>query len=148
MILVDINILVYARVASFAQHGAAKAWLDSKLAGTASVGLPWPCLLGFVRLTVDPRVFEYPLTMKEAWQQGEDWLDLPPVWIPAPAEHHRRILGPLLAEAGNNRNLVPDAHLAALALEHGLILCSADTDFARFPGLRWENPLRPASRRD
>lgn len=144
MILVDVNLLVYARVAKFAQHDAARAWLDSKLAGPTAVGLPWPSLLGFVRLTVDRRVFERPFTMGQAWQQVEDWLDQPAVWIPTPTERHRAVLGSLLVDVGNSSSLVTDAHLAALAIEHGLMLCSSDKDFARFPGLSWDNPLRAA----
>lgn len=142
MILVDANLLIYARSASSPMHDAARTWLDSKLNGTAAVGLPWPSLLAFVRLTSNPRVFPRPLTLMDAWRQVEAWLDCSPAWIPTPTEHHRAILGPLLNEAGGGANLVPDAHLAALAIEHGVTLCSTDGDFARFSGLRWENPLR------
>jgi predicted nucleic acid-binding protein len=78
----------------------------------------------------------------DAWEQVKSWLDCDPVWIPGPTEKHQQILEPLLAAIGGRSNLVPDAHLAALALEHGLILCSTDGDFARFHNLRWENPLR------
>lgn len=142
MILVDANLLVYAYVSSMAQHAGARAWLDARLNGTAPVGLPWPSLLAFVRLVSNPRVFEHPVAVADAWRQVEEWLDCPSVWIPLPTERHREVLRPLLAVAGARANLVPDAHLAALALEHGLLLCSTDGDFARFPGLRWENPLR------
>lgn len=142
MILVDINLLVYAHVATFPAHHRARSWLDEYLNGTAPVGLPWPSLLGFVRLVSNPRIFEQPETVDEAWQQIEEWLDCPSVWIPQPGERHRDVLRPLLLNQGVRANLVPDAHLAALAIEHGLLLCSTDGDFARFPGLRWENPLR------
>jgi toxin-antitoxin system PIN domain toxin len=142
MILVDANLLVYAHIESLPQHSRARDWLDERLNGAAPVGLPWPCLLGFLRLTTNPRIFERPLLMTKAWQQVNSWLDCDPVWIPAPTEKHRQILEPLLAEVGGRSNLVPDAHLAALAIEHGLILCSTDGDFARFHSLRWENPLR------
>ena len=91
--------------------------------------------------TTNPRIFERPKSVATAWKQVEDWLDCPPVWIPQPTERHREILGSLLKTQGGRSNLVPDAHLAALAIEHGLILCSTDGDFARFPNLRWENPL-------
>ena len=124
------------------QHKRARAWLDERLSGTAQVGLPWPSLLAFVRITTNPRVFERPLALAAAWRQVVDWLGCRPVWIPAPTERHVHILESLLLEAGSGANLVPDAHLAALAIEHGLTLCSTDGDFARFPGLRWENPLR------
>lgn len=141
MILVDTNLLVYARVADLPQHQAAHQWFDAKLNGTARVGLPWPSLLGFLRLVTNPRVFERPESIASAWQQVERWLAAEPVWIPTPTERHAEILGSLLTRAGVRSNLVPDAHLAALALEHGLRLCSTDGDFARFPDLRWENPL-------
>jgi len=141
MILVDANLLIYARVSSFPQHDTARAWLDDRLNGTASVGLPWPSLLTFVRLVSNPRVFERPATIASAWQQVENRLDCPPAWTPLPTQDHRSVLGSLLPHTGGRANLVPDAHLAALAIEHGLLLCSADGDFARFPDLRWENPL-------
>ena len=145
MILLDANLLIYARVASVPQHDAARAWLDERLNGPAPVGLPWPSLLGFVRVTTNPRVFERPLPVAAAWRQVREWLDCPPAWIPVPTDRHVQFIEPLLLETGGTANLVPDAHLAALAIEHGLILCSTDGDFARFPGLRWEDPLRQAS---
>ena len=142
MILVDTNILIYGHVGSFTQHQAAKSWLDACLNGTAPVGLPWPSTLAFLRLVTNPRIFEQPETLDEAWRQVNEWLDCPPVWIPQPTERHLEILSALFASQGITANLVPDAHLAALAIEHGLLLCSTDGDFARFPGLRWKNPLQ------
>jgi toxin-antitoxin system PIN domain toxin len=141
MILVDANLLVYAHVRSFAQHEGARAWLDARLNGNSPVGLPWNCLLAFLRIVTNPRIFQKPESMASAWKQVEDWLDCEPVWIPEPTERHREVLGSLLIAAGMQANLVPDAHLASLAIEHGLILCSTDGDFARFRKLRWENPL-------
>jgi toxin-antitoxin system PIN domain toxin len=141
VILIDANLLVYAYVSSLPQHKAASAWLDERLNGAAPVGLPWPSLLAFVRLVSNPRIFERPKPVAAAWNQVEDWLACSPAWVPQPTERHREILGALLKTQGGRANLVPDAHLAALAIEHGLILCSMDGDFARFPGLRWENPL-------
>lgn len=141
MILVDANLLVYAHVASLPEHAAARAWLDERLNGTSRVGLPWPSLLAFLRLVTNPRVFERPEPIGAAWRQVKAWLGCAPAWIPLPTERHAELLGPLLAAAGAHGNRVPDAHLAALALEHGLLLCSTDGDFARFPGLRWDNPL-------
>ena len=142
MILIDANLLVYAHVASFKQHEAARNWLDKQLNGTAPVGLPWASLLSFVRLTSNPKIFDQPEPVAVAWSQARDWLDCPTVWIPEPTDRHREILGGFLEGVVTKASLVPDAHLAALAIEHGLILCSADGDFARFPGLRWENPLQ------
>jgi hypothetical protein len=123
------------------QHEAARTWLDRQLNGTAPVGLPWPSLLAFVRIVTNPRVFRQPLSIGDAWAQVEAWLGCPPAWIPNPMERHREVLGSLLTGHVARANLVPDAHLAALAMEHGLLLCSTDGDFARFPGLRWQNPL-------
>jgi uncharacterized protein len=123
-----------------------RAWLDSRLNGTARVGLPWPSLLSFIRLITNPRIFERPESASAAWAQVESWLDCPTVRIPSPTEHHRAVLGPLIESTAARANLVPDAHLAALAIEHGLLLCSTDGDFGRFPGLRWENPLTQSGR--
>jgi uncharacterized protein len=142
VILVDANILVYAYHPGFAQHPRARRWLDDRLNGPARVGLPWLSLLAFVRISINPRVFERPASMAEAWSQVEQWLAWRQVWTPTPSERHRFILGDLLSRVGGSPRLVPDAHLAAIAIEHGLTLCSTDGDFARFPGLRWEEPLR------
>lgn len=103
--------------------------------------MPWQSLVAFMRLSTNRRMFERPQTIAAAWSQVEEWLDRDVVWVPTPADRHREILGQLLQVAGQ-ADLVPDAHLAALAIEHGLTLCSTDGDFARFPGLRWEDPLR------
>ena len=141
MILLDANLLIYAHVATFAQHPQARAWLDARLSDSAPVGLPWTSLLAFLRIVTNPRVFERPASTAAAWRQVTAWLDVDTVWTPAPAERHRVVLATLLDTAGVQGNIVPDAHLAALAIEHGLLLCSTDRDFARFPALRWENPL-------
>lgn len=141
MILIDANLLVYARARSFPQHEAAKQWLDARLSGTTAVGLPWPSLLSFLRLVTNPRIFSNPEAISSAWEQVSAWLGSPAAWVPAPTERHAEVLGSLLTTAVTRANLIPDAHLAALAIEHGLTLCSSDGDFARFPGLRWENPL-------
>ena len=141
MILVDTNLLIYAHISSFKQHETARDWLDRRLNGSAKVGLPWPALLGFVRITSNPRVFEKPLTVLKAWEQVEGWLDVPTVWIPSPTDAHHEILGKLIRENQLTARQVPDAHLAALSIEHGLELCSTDGDFARFSGLRWRNPV-------
>lgn len=141
MILVDTNLLLYAHISSFRQHEAARVWLDRQLNGTARVGLPWASLLAFLRLATNVRVFERPLPMADAWLQVREWLSCEAVWTPEPTERHSEHLGNLLALPGVHANLVPDAHLAALAIEHGLTLCSTDGDFARFPGLKWLNPI-------
>ena len=140
MILIDVNLLLYSVNRFASEHDTARAWLNERLSGTARVGLPWASLLAFVRLASNPTVFREALTVSEAWQFVKDWLTCDTVWIPVPGENHRDILG-LLLEAPMTSRLVPDAHLAALAIEHGLTLCSTDGDFARFPGLTWINPL-------
>jgi uncharacterized protein len=141
LILIDVNILVYASIDDFPQHRAARDWLDRQLTSTPRVGLPWPALLGFLRIVTNRRAVVGPLSTEDAWAQVTGWLGCDVVWIPQPTERHADILGELLALPGIRAELVPDAHLAALAIEHGLILCSTDGDFARFPGLRWQNPI-------
>ena len=145
MTLIDANLLLYAAIRSFPEHDTARAWLDSRLNGTVKVGLPWPSVLAFVRLASNRRVFARPLRVAEAWAQATTWLNLETVWMPAPTDEHPKILGAVLADVGNDAELVPDAHLAALAIEHGLTLMSAGRDFARFRGLTWENPLSSRS---
>ena len=141
MILLDANILIYAHVSSFTEHQLARDWLDQQLNAPAPVGLPWTSLIAFLRLVTNPRVFERPEPMADAWQQVHAWLTAETAWVPEPAERHADVLNKYLALPGVQGNLVPDAHLAALAVEHGLTLCSTDGDFARFSGLRWLNPI-------
>jgi toxin-antitoxin system PIN domain toxin len=141
MILLDANLLIYAHVASFPQHARARDWLNAQLSGSGPVGLPWPSLLGFLRIVTNPRVFQRPEPVARAWRQVGAWLDAEVAWIPQPTERHRQVLGSLL-QGAVQANLVPDAHLAALAIEHGLVLCSTDGDFARFPEVRWQDPLQ------
>jgi len=141
VILVDANLLVYARVSDFPQHAAARAWFDARLNGSVGVGLPWCSLLAFVRLVSNPRIFREPMSIEAAWDQVEEWLACGTVWNPVPTERHAPLLADLLPAAAGRSSLVPDAHLAALAMEYGLVLNSTDRDFSRFPGLRWENPL-------
>ncbi len=144
MILLDANVLIYAHVSTFSQHRAAREWLDRQLSGFADVGLPWPSLLAFLRLVTNPRVFERPEPIADAWRQVREWLACESAWIPQPTQRHVEIVSELLALPGIHGNLIPDAHLAALAIENGLTLCSTDGDFARFPGLNWLNPIAPA----
>lgn len=141
MILVDANILVYAHVKDFEQHERARDWLDAQLAGTAKVGLPWESLTAYLRLVTNPRVFPEPLLAAQAMAQVDDWMSRPAAWAPGPTDAHATLLAGLLELDGVRADLVPDAHLAAIAIGHGLTLMSNDRDFARFPGLRWENPL-------
>lgn len=141
MILLDANLLLYATISDFAQHDAARDWLDERLNAPARVGLPWASVLAFLRISTNPRIFPRPMAMNESWRRVATWLDLPNVWTPEPTERHREILGSLLTGSAAAAKLVADAHLAAIAMSHGLTLCSTDGDFARFASLRWENPL-------
>lgn len=143
MILLDANLLLYAANRVAPEHETARQWLDAHLSGTARVGLPWPSLLAFVRLASNPLVMRQPVPTARAWEQVEQWLSAGPAWVPQPTARHAEILGRLCAASWMTSRLVPDAHLAALAIEHGLTLCSTDGDFARFADLDWENPLAP-----
>jgi hypothetical protein len=145
VILVDANLLLYAKLSSFPEHETAHRWLDERLNGVDRVALPWPSLLAFLRLSTNTRLFPRPLSMAAAWQQVRSWLSLETAWTPGPTGAHEDVLGDLLAPGGITPKLVMDAHLAALAIEHGLVLCSADGDFGRFSSLRWHNPLAPTS---
>ena len=144
MILVDANLLLYAANRAAPEHEQARSWLDGHLNGTIRVGLPWPSLLAFVRIASNPAIVRHPVTPLEAWRQIKEWLARDVAWIPLPTAKHAEVLEDLLALRVMTSRLVPDAHLAALAIEHGLTLCSTDGDFARFPGLKWENPLAAA----
>ena len=139
--LVDANLLLLAVDRSSPFHETAAGWLTGVLNGGRRVGIPWPSLAAFVRIGTHPRASEHPLSPEGAWRHVEGWLACDPVWIPAPTERHADILGGLVVSYQLRGNLVSDAHLAALAIEHGLTVCSADTDFARFREVRWANPL-------
>lgn len=141
MILVDVNLLVYAHNTGSRHHEAAKEWLNGEISRSNAVGLPWNCLLGLVRLATNPRIFAPPLPMGVALTVIADLLAQDTVFVPQPTARHAGILTGLIANGGVTGNLVPDAHLAALAIEHGLTLCSTDRDFSRFEGLRWINPI-------
>lgn len=141
MIIVDANLLLYAVNEDAPLHKPARSWLESAMGGTETVGLPWSVLLAFLRLTTRVGVFERPLSVGEAFDLVEAWIEQPNVVTVEPTDRHMRVLGELLEAFGAGGNLTSDAHLAALAIEYGAILCSADRDFSRFPGLRWRNPL-------
>jgi toxin-antitoxin system PIN domain toxin len=141
VIVVDLNLLLYAVNADANRHEAARSWLEETLGGDVPVGLPWVVILGFLRISTNPRVFPRPLGVDDAIRIVDGWLALPTVRCLEPTGRHWPILRRLLGELGAAGNLTTDAHLAALALENGATLCSTDNDFGRFAGLRWENPI-------
>ena len=141
MILVDANLLVYAVNRDLPQHQAARVWWENTLAGNASVGIPWVVVLGFLRICTNGRVFETPLAIDAAIGYVDDWLCHPLVKPVSPGAGHWSVLANLLIRSGMAGNLTTDAHIAALAIEHGYTVCSADNDFKRFAGVSHLNPL-------
>ena len=141
MKLPDVNLLLYATDEASHHHGRALPWLEALMSGSEPVGFCWAVLLGFLRLSTRARVFANPLEPQKAFDIVESWLAQPCALVVNPTERHLTILHGLLEPLGTAGNLTTDAHLAALAIEHGGEVCSADTDFGRFPGLRWSNPL-------
>ena len=139
--IVDANILLYAVDADGRFWRHAHDWLVGALNGSVRVGCPWASLLAFQRLATGPRVFPRPLTPERAWAHIADWLAADNSWIPIPGPRHADILGRLIVDGDLRGNLVTDAHLAALAIENGIGICSADSDFARFPEVQWVNPI-------
>ena len=141
MILVDANILLYAEDSLQSRHQQARAWWDSQLSGTGVVCLCWTVLSAFIRIGTNPRVFEHPLSLEQALARVQSWLDQPCTRVVLPTERHWTVFKQVLTDGQAVANLVTDAHLAALAIEHGCELASTDSDFARFPKLKWRNPL-------
>lgn len=140
--LVDANVLIYATNRRAPAYERANSWLAEQLAGPRrTVGIPWLSALAFQRIMTNPRLFSRPLDPAEAWGQLTGWFALPSCWIPNPGDEHTDLVGELIAKTGAVGNLVSDAHLAALAREHGLTIASADADFAKFPDVRWVNPV-------
>lgn len=139
--LLDANLLLYAVNNQASKHEQASEWLSEKLNGAQRVGFPWQSINAFLRIATHPRAFERPLAPATAWDRVTDWLAAPVAWIPDPGPRYGHILGGLITSYDLRGNLIPDAALAALAIEHGVALISGDTDFARFQELRWQNPL-------
>lgn len=140
MRLVDANVLLYAVNERASQHEAARNWLDRSLVGPETVGFAWSACLAFVRVATHPAVFARPLSSDAATTLVRDWLSAPAAVVVEATHRHVDVLATLLRDSGVGGNLVNDAHLAALALEHGATIVSFDTDFARFGGVRWERP--------
>lgn len=141
MIVPDVNLLLYAIDNSSPQHQRARAWLNAIMSGTETVAFSWTVLLGFIRLVTNPRVFAKPLDAASAIEIASSWLAQPNAVPVNPTDRHLSVLKDLLEPIGTAGNLTTDAHLAALAVEHGAEIHSADSDFARFPGVTWVNPL-------
>lgn len=142
MIIPDANMLLYAYNREDLNHPRALRWWTELAQGIEPVGLPWLVAVGFVRLATGPIVFEQPLTPDLAMEAVEEWLARPQIELLTPGTDHLRILGGLIRATGASGNLVNDAHIAALAIEHDAEVHTNDRDFARFPGLRWSNPLQ------
>lgn len=142
MKLPDVNVLINAINGQAHHHDSARAWLEGALSNTETVGFCWPVLLAFVRITTRPAIVASPLSAAGALDIVDGWLAQPCATIVEPTARHAAILRSLLDEVGTAGNLTTDAHLAALAIEHGAELCSYDADFGRFAGLRWTNPAR------
>jgi len=141
MILIDANLMLYAVNRDLPGHVKAKSWFEGALSGAERVGLPWVVISAFLRITTNPRVFEKPLSVERAVSYMDEWLDQPMVTILVPGRGHWEILRNLLLAHGTGGSLTTDAHIAALALEHGCRIYSADNDFKRFPGIIHVNPL-------
>ena len=141
MILIDANLLLYAYHPGAEQHEKSRAWLEGALSGPEVVRVAWLTLWAFLRIATNPRVFERPLSGLEAEAAISSWLAQPAAGILDPCERHWEILCGLVSEGQASGPLVMDAVLAAIAIEHGAMLCTTDRDFARFSRLKWTNPL-------
>lgn len=144
MKLLDVNLLLYAINRDAPLHLQARPWLERLLSGRETVALTWTVVLAFLRLSTRPQIFQRPLATDEAFEMVASWLQQPCIIMLEPGQRHLQIMRELLEPLGLAGNLTSDAHLAAVALEHGAELCSCDTDFARFPGLRWTHPFAGA----
>ncbi len=142
MILGYANLVLYAEDALSPQHEAARTWWDTQLSGASPVCLSWGVVCAFIRISTNSRVFKRPLDLDQAMSRVQSWLDQPCVRLVHPTERHWTVLQALIKEGQALGNLVTDAHLAALAMQHGCTLMSTDGDFARFPKLKWSNPLK------
>jgi len=142
VILVDANLLIYAIDRDSPNHAKARRWLEDVLSGTTPLGLAWIVVLAFLRLTTRPGILKRPLALERALEFVDEWLAQPYVQALAPGERHWAVLRNLLKVTGTAGNLTSDAHLAALAIEHGCTVCSSDSDFKRFPGVEHVDPLR------
>ncbi len=141
MILPDLNLLIHAYNSSSSVHARARQWWEERMMDATPILLPWVVVLGFVRLSTHRQIAAHPLPVEAACALVESWLASPQVSILHPGEQHLPMLFSFLRTVGSGGNLTTDAHLAALAIEHDLEICTTDRDFSLFPGLRWRNPL-------
>jgi len=146
VIIVDINLLLYASISTFPQHTAARSWFEQVLNGSEQLLLPAVTIFGFVRIATNPRIFDAPQSVSDALESVESWLSQPHVHFLAPGPHYTEIAFRLLRQLGAAQNLTTDVQLAAHAIENQAVLCSNDSDFARFEGLRWVNPIAKKAR--
>ena len=142
MILVDANLLLYAENSQSSHHPAACTWWVAQLSGSSPVCLCWSVLSAFLRISTNRQAYQQPLTLEEAMDRVQSWLDQPCVRIVQPTQRHWHVFRDMLTAGKATANLVSDAHLAALAIEHGCELNSTDADFARFSKLAWRNPIQ------
>lgn len=146
--IVDANILLYVIDTSSQFHEPSREWLEAAINGESRVGMPWVSLTAFLRISTHPRASANPLSPSEAWAFVDEWLDAESVWIPEPTSRHATVLRRLIVDGDLRGNLITDAQLAALAIEHGVGVCSADSDFGRFHDVHWINPLHVAKPAD
>lgn len=140
--IIDANILIYAVDTESQHHEVAHRWLTNAMNGPERLGLPWVSLIAFQRITTHSRIYRSPLDPTQASDIIQAWLEHPNTWVPSAGERHAGILRSLTVRSGATGNLVTDAHLAALAIEHGASLASFDEDYRNFPDLRWIHPAR------
>ena len=141
MIVPDVNLLVFAYHEQSPNHESARQWWEGLVNGTETVGIPWAVSMGFVRLMANPRILDSPMTPSLALDHVKSWFQFAHIRPLDPEANHLTHLQNILNTSGSGANLVPDAHIAALAIEHQAVLHSYDSDFGRFPGLQWHNPL-------
>jgi uncharacterized protein len=142
MILVDANLLIYAHHQASEFHSRARAWFEDALQGREDIAIAWMSVLAFLRITTNRHIFAHPFSMAEAEKIVAEWMGHPAISMVSTGDRHWEILSRMLLVGQAGSELVSDAHLAALAIEHGAVVCTTDRDFARFPGLRWQNPLQ------
>lgn len=142
MILVDVNILLYAEDKLSPLNEKAREWWDEQLSGESPVCFCWEIITAFIRISTNRQIFKKPMTMPQAIKRVQSWFDQPCVRFITPTESHWQIFQTMLHEGQAAANLVADAHLATLAVEHGFVLYTTDSDFSRFPKLKWKNPLK------